>query len=55
MRNRCTRFVSAIANLRVAQVKRAEASGNRSNEHRIRQAVRGVREMLKREPSAVMA
>jgi hypothetical protein len=52
MRNRCTRFVSAIADVRSAQVERADASGNRSNE-RIRRTARGIREMLERESSAV--
>jgi hypothetical protein len=32
-----------------ANVKRAKASGRSQNEHRIRQAVRGIKEMFRRD------
>jgi hypothetical protein len=38
-------FISAIANLRGVQVKRAGASGNRSNG--TRQAIRGIKQMFR--------
>jgi hypothetical protein len=53
------RLVSASANrstaISRASVKHAIACGDRSNEHRIRQAVRGVKDMLRRDGLVIPA
>jgi hypothetical protein len=41
-------FVSAKANLRAAQVK-ARSAGRRHNEARTRQAIRGIKEMFRKD------
>ena len=43
------RFANRSAALSRASVKHATACGDRSNENRIRQAVRGVKDMLRRD------
>jgi hypothetical protein len=42
-------FVRVEANVKAVSVKRAPARGRRHNEHRIKQAVRGIKEMLRRD------
>jgi hypothetical protein len=42
-------FISAKANVNAVNVKRAHASGRRQNESRSRQAVRGIKEMFRKD------
>ncbi len=42
-------FISATANVSAANVKRAKASGGRHNEARTRQAVRGIKDMFRKD------
>jgi len=42
-------FISLEANVGEANVKRAKARGRRQNEHRTRQAIRGIKEMFRKD------
>ena len=42
-------FTSLEANVSEANVKRANARGRRQNEHRTRQAIRGIQEMFRKD------
>jgi hypothetical protein len=43
------RFVSAKANVSEANVNRARASGRSQNEARTRQAIRGIKDMFRKD------
>jgi hypothetical protein len=42
-------FISLEANVSEAYVKRTQARGRKLNEHRTRQAIRGIKEMFRKD------